>query len=237
MCTPLAAALTDFCATARLCGALFTDSGCCTTVGSGAVLPPCLAELAKGLDRSDFRTHCHEEGLCVACPLGIGKCWIAFWPLPAPPSKDNGVVRGYVRLLREIVALHVGDWKSLLPLPDCYDWRVQRVIDELTANMLEMISLDQLASQVGMANSSLCRLFKRETGHSITSYLQLMRIEQSLSLLNDPLLSITEISLRCGFSDPSYFSRIFKQTIGVSAKEYRRQLRPQHDNLAESALD
>ena len=55
------------------------------------------------------------------------------------------------------------------------------------------------------------------------AYLQKLRIQQALLLLVDPDLSITEIAHSVGYSDSSYFARVFKQEVGESPKVYRQR--------------
>ncbi len=66
------------------------------------------------------------------------------------------------------------------------------------------------------------RLFKVVTGETLSRFIGRLRIEKATSqLLYNPGKSITEIALDCGFSSLTVFSRAFKETLGISASEYR----------------
>ena len=69
----------------------------------------------------------------------------------------------------------------------------------------------------------LSRLIKSATGKTYTELVQEKRLKQAVYLLVNTNLSITDISLDVGYSNFSYFYRIFKKKYGLSPKEFRRQ--------------
>ena len=62
-------------------------------------------------------------------------------------------------------------------------------------------------------------------GTSYTEYLRMLRLKYAVSLLDHGLDSIKNVALLSGFSDPLYFSTVFKQALGVSPKEYVDKLK------------
>lgn len=107
-----------------------------------------------------------------------------------------------------------------------YDFmKHKHIIDKVTsyidANYDKRLSLDEIAGVVYVGKSYLSSLFKKETGQSITSYINQIRIENSKILLMDTNLSVIEITHRCGFDNQSYFTRIFREVTGVTPKKYR----------------
>ena len=67
--------------------------------------------------------------------------------------------------------------------------------------------------------------FKQETGGNFIEYLTEVRLRNARELLKDSGLSIKEICAESGYSDPNYFSRIFKKYEGVTPSEFRERLR------------
>jgi two-component system response regulator YesN len=65
-------------------------------------------------------------------------------------------------------------------------------------------------------------VFKKETGMSISDYLQQTRIEYAKELLLNTDQSVSEIANASGYSNLSYFSAIFKKITGTSPGEYRK---------------
>ena len=68
------------------------------------------------------------------------------------------------------------------------------------------------------------KLFKEETGENFIEYLTKLRIQKAKELLVDKEKSMKEICGQVGYSDPNYFSRIFKKSVGVTPTEYREAL-------------
>ena len=87
------------------------------------------------------------------------------------------------------------------------------------------LALAELAHAAHMSPFHFTRRFKQSTGFTPMEYLEKFRISRAQELiLSNPGMSLKEIAAASGFSDPAYFSRIFSKRIGVSPREYRRNL-------------
>ncbi|MCD8337171.1 MAG: helix-turn-helix transcriptional regulator [Lachnospiraceae bacterium] len=64
-------------------------------------------------------------------------------------------------------------------------------------------------------------MIKDEAGENFIEYLTRVRVEKAKELLEKPDLSIKAISSLCGYSDPNYFSRLFKKQTDMTPREYR----------------
>jgi AraC family transcriptional regulator len=65
-------------------------------------------------------------------------------------------------------------------------------------------------------------MFRAATGCTPHQYLLQLRIEKAQSLMKDQFLRIIDIAESCGFASQSQFSRVFRQVIGVTPRQYRR---------------
>lgn len=99
---------------------------------------------------------------------------------------------------------------------------VQAAMDYIDEHFHEDISMYLVAEQLRISESHLSHLFKQHSGYTFLEYLLDCRIRKAMQLLQDPRLQITDIYLQCGFSNGSYFSRIFKRLTGVTPSGYRR---------------
>ena len=86
----------------------------------------------------------------------------------------------------------------------------------------ESLSFKDVASHVNLSESYLSVLFKNEAGEPFQNYLIRIRLEASKELLRTTDISINEISIRVGYSNPQYFSTAFKKNVGVTPGDYRK---------------
>ncbi len=98
---------------------------------------------------------------------------------------------------------------------------VQKGIEFITANYSYPITVEDIASYVGLSRSHLFRSFQTVLGLSPKEYLTDFRIKQSCLLLARSDLSITAIANSVGFDNSLYFSKAFHKEKGLSPKEYR----------------
>ncbi|HET9571553.1 MAG TPA: AraC family transcriptional regulator [Bacteroidales bacterium] len=98
---------------------------------------------------------------------------------------------------------------------------IDDLIHYLHENIEHKLTLISLAEQVGLSTSHLSLLFHKKTSYSPLQYLNHLRIQKACQLLDFTDMKINQISLKIGFEDALYFSRIFKKNIGLSPSEYR----------------
>ncbi|MCE5199671.1 helix-turn-helix domain-containing protein [bacterium] len=86
----------------------------------------------------------------------------------------------------------------------------------------EEISRDEVADVACLSPSHFSRVVKHHFGHSFTDLLARMRVERAHELLTRTDKSLIQICLDCGFSDQSYFTKVFQKYMGKTPGEYRR---------------
>jgi signal transduction histidine kinase/AraC-like DNA-binding protein len=98
---------------------------------------------------------------------------------------------------------------------------VKRAVAYLQQSYAQPLSRRELAQEIGVSESYLSEIFRKELGLSPWQYLTRYRIRQAKRLLRCTTESVTNIALRVGFEDPSYFSRAFRRECGVSPTAFR----------------
>jgi AraC-like DNA-binding protein len=97
------------------------------------------------------------------------------------------------------------------------DYRANRILAvkrRLKENLSTPLGLAALAQSIGLNRHSLCREFKRETGLTISQYLQLQRVETAERLLLSGKWSVTDAALEVGYNSLSAFSRAYLSLKG-----------------------
>lgn len=112
---------------------------------------------------------------------------------------------------------------SILSIPQA-DKKTQEIFQYIHNNYSKEITLDSLASRFSTNRTTLNKIFNQTCGTSVISYLSRIRLEMATLLLRNTELPISDIAIRSGFIDESYFSRLFKQKVGKSPSEYRKTI-------------
>lgn len=102
------------------------------------------------------------------------------------------------------------------------DFLLQDVKEYINVHLHEDISLQDVADKMFFSTVYFSRFFKKQTGETFSNYLLRTRMEYALKLL-EKNKKVTEISVACGYHDPSYFTRIFKEYFKYTPKDYARR--------------
>ncbi|NLK68324.1 MAG: AraC family transcriptional regulator [Clostridiaceae bacterium] len=101
---------------------------------------------------------------------------------------------------------------------------VRKVIEFISKNYSGKISISDIASYIGLDRSYLYVIFNRFMNISPQNFLINYRVERAVDLMQNPELTIGDISRSVGYEDPFQFSKIFKKIKGVSPSEFRNNL-------------
>ena len=89
------------------------------------------------------------------------------------------------------------------------------------SHIKERITIEDLADEFGVSASYLSRLFKQETGVSVSGYIREQKIEVAKNLLRFSDYSMIDIANRLSFSSQSHFIQQFRESVGMTPKKYR----------------
>ena len=105
---------------------------------------------------------------------------------------------------------------------DKYSPSIQKVLEYINLHLGDQISNEDLAVSANMSISHLAKVFKKETGETMTQYIAHMRCKKAASLLKKTDLPVQEISSYVGYSDNNYFVKVFKKNYAMTPTEFRR---------------
>lgn len=123
-------------------------------------------------------------------------------------SEIKSLLVHYLKKQREQLFYSENVWQAIQMIQDSYE---------------EELSLKEVADQLFINAMYLGQLFKKETKKSFSQYLNHFRIEKAKQLLIETNKNINEISCAIGYNNTTYFSKKFKNVVGMSPKDYRKQ--------------
>ena len=97
---------------------------------------------------------------------------------------------------------------------------VKKIDEHLQEHYQDQITLEHLGALINRNPAYISRLYKQQTGLNIKDRLRSIRIAAARQLLERGTMSVKEVAFTVGFSDPNYFSTVFKKETGLSATDY-----------------
>ena len=103
---------------------------------------------------------------------------------------------------------------------------ILKVREFLTHNTSESLTLSAACKMASLSKTYFCHFFKQITGHSLRSYHHVVKIRTAEQLLRDRRLSVKEVAKKLGYSDPNYFSTVYRRITGIAPRRqaYGRSL-------------
>lgn len=130
----------------------------------------------------------------------------------------EGIKSRFYALFREIMQRN--DNRKNAKADNMYD-KIKEYIDQRYCN--PNISITFIASDLNFSPAYFGRLFKKYFGISFVDYLNKKRLEQAIELLLSTNDSIKTIAERVGFTNVTYFYKVFRKALGITPTEYRRK--------------
>jgi AraC-like DNA-binding protein len=130
---------------------------------------------------------------------------------------DVSLSRWLTRWLEDFISISLS---QVAPAPPD---SIALALEYMKNNLDQPISRDEVARACNMSYGYFSRVFRQRTGHTFSDLLNKFRVEQACALMDESSLNINQIALDCGFSDQSYFSKVFHRYVGTTPKQYRRR--------------
>ncbi len=120
--------------------------------------------------------------------------------------------------------------KNEVKRPLLFDETVTNELTEKTlallhASIYQRKSVNEICAEIGYSKAYLSKIFGDNTGHSLGSYMNKLKIDEAKKLLREDKYNITQISDLLAYSDPHYFSKVFRRLEGMSPREYLKSVK------------
>lgn len=181
---------------------------------------------------SDFFNDIRKSDSVVSFSSGelLEKLFLETIRLPGAFSKYTvrlAVIHAIILLIQKFKDKEGVDVRIKNDNPDVYfsgstGRKVQNVRRIINLNLEREISIEELANKVNLNRTTLQKVFKEIYGLTVNEYRTKARLQLAKNLLASTELSITEIAGRCGYTNASKFSDVFKKNEGVLPKDWRK---------------
>ena len=101
--------------------------------------------------------------------------------------------------------------------------QVAEAIDYIYVHIMDRITIQELASAISISPAHLSRIFKQETGISVSEYIRQRKIDMAKNLLRFSNYDFVEIAVMLSYSSQSHFIQHFRSQTGMTPKAYRKQ--------------
>ena len=164
---------------------------------------------ARGLsDDIAFFTLCDAKRALELAQLMCNAC---------SPDSELLYSEAAARMLLSFIRTSSGD------TPSVGNTYVDRAIRYITDNLSDALRVEEISAMLGIDRMYLRNLFVKYTGASTMEYIIQARMDTAKKLLENKLLSVTEVAASVGYPDVLAFSKAFKKHVGASPTEYREK--------------
>lgn len=94
----------------------------------------------------------------------------------------------------------------------------------ISHNLHSELTIKSIADRIHMNPTYFCKYFKTQTGETVLDFITKLRLEKAKVLLADRSNRLQDVCDKVGYKDAKYFSKLFKQWIGVNPSQYRESL-------------
>ena len=114
-----------------------------------------------------------------------------------------------------------------------FEERKDRIERYIATNLYNKVTLEEVASYLGMNRTYFCMFFKKHYGKGFSDYVNDLKVDKAASMLLQRDRTMSEIARECGFNTAAYFTRAFRRSRGLTPGEYRKKhlLNPQNSNI------
>ena len=131
---------------------------------------------------------------------------------------ESASLHTYITLFHILEQVLQSKEKPLLSIKN----NISEVLAFINDHIDAQLSLNLIAQKTGISKYYLCHSFSNIVGMTVFQYIRIARISKALNLLAATSENISTIAMETGFANFAYFSKIFREYVGMTPSEYRR---------------
>ncbi len=137
------------------------------------------------------------------------------------PFLEEDIIKAVKRTI-ELLEAETQGYELSKPVEDSQNTWINYVKEYIEENYTKDIYIEDIAKKAGFSPYYFSRMFKQEFSMNFVDYITKLRLEQACVLLSEGKCSVKEVCFKVGYSEPNYFTRVFKKTYGVVPTKYQQ---------------
>ena len=141
--------------------------------------------------------------------------------------KQGRDVENLINLISLLEKLtHAKKFETIIPVKDLTTYkaseveRLETIFDFVNTHYAETIEIITISEILGLTKNSFCRFFKKMTHQSFVQFVNEFRIRKAIELFHQKQYSVSEVMYKCGFTDASYFAKLFKNYTNKTPSKF-----------------
>ncbi|MDX1736009.1 MAG: AraC family transcriptional regulator [Halioglobus sp.] len=169
----------------------------------------------------------YREGACPVTRIGVSPQLVARFRELMAVHRTGYSTRAFINaanLLRQILTQIALEVRSAQARGQ-QSFDLEAIQSFMLEHIDQQLELDTLAAAANLSRFHFSSKYKSLTGYSPIKHFLNMKMEHACHLLDSSALSVKGVAAAVGYDDPLYFSRLFRNTVGMSPRDYRRSVR------------
>ena len=137
-------------------------------------------------------------------------------------SKTSAILAGYLYQILFTISFETNAYTA----NEYSNGTIGNIVRYINENFNRIGTIEEIAERFYISKYHLCRLFNKNLGVGLITYLNTIKIREACKMIRDGALSLTDVATGVGFNSSSYFCKVFKAETGVSPSEYKKTLLP-----------
>lgn len=190
------------------------------------VMPGAFEKICQGIRYTEFDTLCLSEPECQGETLDhlrelFYRLGIAYYE--KQPNYEFFCMAYIYEIFGQIFRIYPWHILTERQKMNVYQQgkRMERILEYVDRNYTDKLLLTEIAEQEKLSVAYLSHFFKDTMGMTFQQYVNFLRFEKARKMIENTTVSISEISILCGFSDYRYLNKIYKEQLGYLPSEYR----------------
>lgn len=182
----------------------------------------CLIIDAEFLEEAGFQADIYELDECIEDAVASRIFWDIVDEIKGEKPYYEAAVKGNIIRLMSYLYRHY----SKENISSENDDMIKKAIKYMKKNFKNAINVEAVADYIGFSRFYFSRCFKKQTGYSVSEYVGFLRCREAQKLMKDKNMTVSEAATECGFSDVSYFTKVYKRHMGICPSVVGKRNKP-----------